>query len=172
MRINHAGSGVESQIRNSGHAHIAVVSTDVLHQPVDRVPRVGAFIERLGIRLGVEMRTDVDKRSLRGEPTPDVLQNEDELLVHIRIRQVPRAPRSIHRVGLQVVGRALEQDRILRSGSDVLRREHHGVQLHAVAHRDAVFVLGVALGKGVGLRLRIVRRNTRSTQGDPKEYQK
>ena len=107
---------------------------------------VGALVGVFGAVLHRLVRADGDVIALAHEPAADVLVDEDELLAREQFRgpQVRRG--TVDAVGRHVVARALHHDRISPAvGEDVLRDVDGGEQLHAVAHGDAVFELGVVL---------------------------
>ena len=52
MRIDHAGRGVKTGLRNAPHADLAGVSRDILHQPVDGVPGIRALVDLFAAPAG------------------------------------------------------------------------------------------------------------------------
>src|SRR5436190_10485547 len=90
MRIDHALRDLPPRPGNAPLADAAVVARDVLHQPVDRVPGVGAFV---GARRALYDRQMMDELSLRFELPARVLVDEDvalpgELVVRTEYRAV------------------------------------------------------------------------------------
>ena len=129
VRVEHRHEGEPAGIRYPEHSHAAVVVGDVREQPVYRVVRVGAFVDRLRV-APLAGRSEHDELALGRVAPADVLEREDVAVV--RERPVIAAQR-VAGVG-DAVGRAREDDRQrpLRS----LRHEDRGVQLDPVARRD------------------------------------
>ena len=129
MRVEHRHHGEPAGVRDAEHPHAAVVAGHVREQPVDRVVRVGALVDRVGDAM-VAQRPHHDEAALRGVTPADVLEREDVAVV----RQGPVvAAQRVGGVG-DAVRRAREDDGQRRVCP--LRHEDRGVQLDPVAHRD------------------------------------
>ena len=150
MGIDHPHRGVEAGIGDAEHADVAVVVRHVLHQPVDGVVGVRAFIEILRA-LGRIERTDVHVSALRAVAPAHVLRDEDELVLRQRAKRTGRVVVVVRAVWLECIRRAREHDgprlRI------VLGHIHAREETYAIAHRNAMLILGVMLGEpdGVGV---------------------
>ena len=147
MRIDHAHGREESRVRDAVHAHVAVVVAHVLDQPLDGVPGVSALVGVLRAGLGRLVRADVNKGALGGKAPTHILAHENKLLAHQPVTEA-RIATSIHRVGLEVVRGPPQEDRVL---AGLLRGVHHGEEIHAIAHRNAHFALGVIGLKPAGV---------------------
>ncbi len=153
VRIDDAGRRVEARIADAVEAHLAVVVRDVLQQPGHGVVHVLA-LDALARRALAVVCTAVRRHFLplpfRHVAPAHVLLHEDVAGFLEFARRADRLRHPVDAVAQRVlgihagaVGRALHQEGVaLRP---VLRHVDDREQLHAVAHRDAVFVLGVAV---------------------------
>ncbi len=133
------GDGREpAGIRHAEDAHLPVVAGHVLHEPVDRVVRVGALVGPRVPRLRGAVHVE---RSLGPEPPPDVRQHQDVAVEADALGVTPDAGRGVARA----VGRAFHENG--QRSRSITGRDDHGQQAHAVAHRDHGFGARVS---GVG----------------------
>ena len=147
--VDRGHRGVEARVRDAPDPDLAVVEADALQEPLDRVPGVARLVHVLRALGGVE-GPHVHELALRHEAAPHVLVDEDEPLLRRRFRGAHAVGVGVAPVGRDAVGRAVEQDRIPLGATGVLRDVDGGEQLHPVAHRDAVLVLGEARPHGIG----------------------
>ena len=166
MGIDHPRRRIKTEVGNAGHADVAVVAANVMDQPLNGVPGVGALVDGTRVGLCVQVRADVNELTLRGESTANILQNENELLVYVGVGQVTRPSSGVDGVGLQVVRGSLEQNRILGSGCCVLGGVNQREKLHAVPHGDAVFVLRVPCCERIRLCRCVIGRGTEEEWAD------
>ena len=139
--IDHAGRRVEARVRNSPLADAAVVARHIFHEPIDRVPRVAGFVDVAGAPLVGDVRPNVDEFAFRHPAAAHILRHEDVPLVG-KLAARPQSRRIfVHSVRPAAVGRADHQERILFRC--VLGHVDGGVQPHAVAHRNHVFIFRV-----------------------------
>ena len=130
---------VETRIRHAQDSDPAVVVRDVLDQPLDRVPRIAAFVDVLGPLFVRIVWAHIHELALAHVAAADVLEGQyvarvDEVGVHPHGEVEP-----VLSAGLNVVRGAPQQDRIrLRR---VLRDVERGEQTHPVPHRDMDFRL-------------------------------
>ena len=139
--IDHPGRRVEARIGDPPHADPAVVVGHVLDQPIDRVVGVRALVDVGGLLLAVAMRPHVLELALRHPSAADVLVGDDIAVAAEGRRWADVRLVGVLAIRLDPVRRAQQHHRIpmpLLLG-DVDRRE----QPDPVAHRDAVFILGV-----------------------------
>ena len=141
MRVDHSHRRVEAGIGDAPLPRLAVVVGDVLHQPVDRVVGVAAFVDVFRAVLYGHVRTHVDELALRTHASANILVGEDEQVFGELTRRPDAGLVGIHAIGPHAVGSAEEHDRVrLR---DVLGSVHGCEEPHAIPHRDHVLVLGV-----------------------------
>ena len=77
MRVDHAGIRVEAGIRDTGHAHLAVMTRHVLDKPIDGVEGVRSLIHILRSIFARNIGSHVDILPFGHPPTAHVLVNED-----------------------------------------------------------------------------------------------
>ena len=147
MRVHERHQRQEAVVRDPEDADLPVRLRHVLHEPVDRVVRVGRVVHgrrvlrpvqrpvhhvvALGAVLAAHVLHDADVAAL-----DDRL---DRVVVAVEARAEVRAL-VLGRELVGVVGRPREENRhALRP----VRNEDHRVQLHAVAHRDLDLAPGV-----------------------------
>ncbi len=147
--VDRGHRGVEARVRDAPDPDLSVVEANALQEPLDRVPGVARLVHVLRSLGGVE-GPHVHELALRHEAAPHVLVDEDEPLLRRRVRGAHAVGVGVAPVGRDAVGRAVEQDRIALGATGVLRDVDGGEQLHPVAHRDAVLVLGEARPHGIG----------------------
>ena len=149
----------ETFVRAAEHSHLAVALGHVLHEPVDRVVRVGRMIDGARVQRSLE-RPGHHVVAFRPILAAHVLEHADVAVHHedlVALRQRPEHPRRWRplRSPRCVVGRT-RQDQWRLSGS--FGHDDDGVQFHTVAHRNH----DVALDVIVRLRrLGEVRRHIR-----------
>ena len=164
MRINHPHRGVEARIRNAEHSHLTVVARHILHQPVDRVVSVRAFVRVLRSLVRIE-GPHVHVVALRAVAPAHILRHEDEPVLRQHAERPDGVRVIVRAVRLQRVGRAREHDgprlRI------VLGHIHAREKMHAVAHRNAVLVLGIMLRQPERIRIRSRLRDARERSNEP-----
>ena len=146
MRADHPHRHFPSVPRDAPLAHAAIVVRDVLHEPVDRVPRIRALVR---LRRALHVRNVVDELALRLELSARVLVDEDVALSREFVVRAENGAVIVCAVRSDAVCGARHQDRIARRR--LLRRVHDREELHAVAHRDVDLALDV-------VRLHVVRR--------------
>src|SRR4051794_16689742 len=133
MRIDRAGGGVKTRIRDAVEADAAVVVWDVFDHPVDGVVGIGRFVDRCLLVLG-DLGSDLDKLAFAHPPPTHILVNKD---VSLSRKESVRPEARFERV-LAVRGhgiwRAVEHDRVTTCDL-ALRLVDSGKQLYAIAHR-------------------------------------
>ena len=112
--------GEPAGIGDAEHAHLPIVVGDVLHQPVDRVVRVGALVGAGGARVGRPVHVEA---ALRAVAATDILHDPD---VALDSGSAPGA-----------IGSTSHQDRERRGCAP--GRHDHRKQVDAVAGRDHRF---------------------------------
>ena len=129
MRIEHRDDGEPTRVRHAHHPDAPVVVRDVLDEPLDRVVRVGALVDRLRILLVAHLAEHHELPFGLVSPA-DVLVHEDVAVARqLGVRAAER------RLGaLDAVGRADHDDREI--AGEAARDEDVRVQLHPVAHGD------------------------------------
>ena len=172
VRINDARGSVKPGIRNSPDSHLAVVIGHVLQQKLNRVIGVGAVVHILARFLDVHVRMHFHKFAFGEISSSYILIDEDVIGLFKLFGWSQVFLVLVFAIGTNAVGRAIHENRMrLRS---VLGHISGGEQFLAVAHRDAVLVLGVMRLDVVFLRLRRVLRFCRagSRQRAQCEHQK
>ena len=137
MRIEHPHRRGPSIVGHTKHANAPIVFRHVRQQPLDRVVRIGAFVDRILRSVQRPRGTLHHECSVRLVAPSDIFEHEDvavccELLV---------AAAQARRLARNTVGRALQQKR--QWVDDVLRRKHFDMQRDTVAHRQVVRALHV-----------------------------
>ena len=156
MRIHQRHQRQEAIVGDAQKSNLAVAFRNILHQPVDGVVSVRSVIHRRGILRPVQ-RPVHDVVALRAVLAAHVL---DDHIGRIVVALQDRTQVRTLRVAGQPVGvvrRAGQQD---GSAMGALGQQDHGVQLHAVPHRDHRLALAVieAIG-GLGkLRRNLARK--------------
>ena len=146
VRVHQRHRHHHAVVAGPDHADAAVRFGHMLHQPVDRVIGVGRVIDLGGI-VGAAQRAFVDVFAARSVFATHILIDADiavgeEHRVRSAHRHVGIGAAVLHRA-FGIVGRAFEQyRRVVRA----LHHHDHGMQLHAVAHRDIDHALDVVEG--------------------------
>ncbi len=152
MRIDDAGSGVEARVADAPDAHLAIVVRDVLEQPGDCIVHVVALaaLPLGGCRLAVRGHFLPD--AFGHIAAPHILAHEDVAGFFKFARWAQRFGQPVHAVAQLAFGAhagavrgALHQERV--AARAVLRHVDDREQLHAVTHRDPVFVLGIGFAR-------------------------
>ena len=157
MGVDHAPHRLRARIRNAPLADAPVVVRDVLHEPVDRVVGVRAFVRRFG---GLRLRQDRphhDELALGSKLPAHVLIHEDELLCRKRRRGTERRAVRVGPVRRRSVRRPMQHERV--RCRRILWRIDDGEQLHTVPHRH--HVLAFYIGRANLLRGRRLLREGR-----------
>ena len=147
VRIDQGHERQEAVVRNADDADLSIAFRDVLHEPVNRVVRVGGVID--GRRILRTAQRSVHHVIALGSVLPahvlddaDVAARDDDVcgvVVALQDRAEVRAVRVTREI-VRVVRRARQQDgSVLRA----LWYKDHGVQPDAVAHRDHHVPLGI-----------------------------
>jgi hypothetical protein len=158
VRVEQGHGHRPAVVGRADHADVAVRFLDVLHQPVDGVPGVGGVVGLVGLSGPIGGRVMM---YLPSEPYLPRMSCQTRMVLPSAQSLSPDHTASAMcgllsgREAVGVVWRALEQH---RQAVRALRDQQHGVQLHAVAHRDHHLALDVV---EVALRLLPVGRNVR-----------
>ena len=152
MRIEHRHHREPTQIRDAEHADAPVVARHILEQPLDRVVRIGALVERRGIARRAR-RALHDERPFGTELSAQVLKREDVAFVGQRLEIRDKVAGGT----VDAVRRALHDDR-QRCGLGG-RREDLRVKTHAVSHCDHHVADGEPVGDVRILQARERRRD-------------
>ena len=119
----------------------------------------GAVLDRL-------MRPDDHVLAFAHVAAAHILIDKDELLAREQFGRSQVGSILVDAIGRDAVAGALHHDGIRPVvGEDVLRNVNGGEQLHAVAHGDAVFELGVVLADELPAGSRSGSRRGRSRRG-------
>ena len=132
MRLDHGGVDEKAGIRDAEHADLPVGLRHVGEEPLERVPRVGGFVDALRVAT-IAWRAVHDELARRLVLAADVLEDEHVAVGHQLLEGDHDVLGAAPSFG--AVGGAREQDG--ERTARVLRHEDHREELDAVAHRDA-----------------------------------
>ena len=152
VRLESPHDGGPAIVGNAEHADAPVVARNILEQPLDRVVRIGALVERRGIARRAR-RALHDERPFGTELSAQVLKREDVAFVGQRLEIRDKVAGGT----VDAVRRALHDDR-QRCGLGG-RREDLRVKTHAVSHRDHHVADGEPVGDVRILQARERRRD-------------
>ena len=110
MIRQHTRRGVEARVRNAPDTHFAIVIGHVLHQPVDAVIRVAAFVNILWRLLIVDLWTHVGELAFRHNAAAHVLIREDIFLSGEQFRRSERRLIVVRAIGRNAVRRPVHKD--------------------------------------------------------------
>ena len=147
MAVDAGHRGVKAGIRDAVDAHSTVVVRHVLDQPIDRVVSIAGLVDLVS-SLVRNVRSNILELALAHVTAAHVTISED---VAFARKQLVRAEKSfvvVRPVRSDAVRRAVEHDWIFLFL--VLRFVDADKKLHAVAHRNHYFMLGVILFDVVG----------------------
>ena len=143
VRVDDSGYCVEARVRAAPDAHAAVVIGHMPQQPFDGVVHVRAFVDIQRGLLLRSMRRHVGELAFRHPSAANILPHPDVAGLEERFGLEARRGIFIGTVRADAKRRSHDEERVRRRG--ILWHEYRREELHAVAHRDAVFVLGVVL---------------------------
>ena len=159
MRVKQRHERRKSVVRDADDPHLAVRLRHMLHQPVDRVVRVGRMVHRRRIQRPVQ-RPIHHIIALAAILAAHVLHHADIPAVDNYVHGVVISiQRRIQVCAMQIVGQSCRA--IRRAGQQnagvlrAFRNQDDRMQLHAVAHRDHHIARRVVIA-GVG-RLQFLR---------------
>ena len=145
MAVDHAGRRVEPGVADAEQPHPAVALRHGAHEPLHRVPGVGALVHLAGGLAG-DVWAHVLEGPLAAVAAADILLREDEALTPVGLHRAARRSPGVGAVGGAAVGGALQQHREGAAASAglgaELRDEEHGEEARAVPHGHHVLVLG------------------------------
>jgi hypothetical protein len=140
VRVHERREGEEPVVGDAEDSDAAVRLREVLHEPVDRVVRVGGVVDLRRVQRPAEGAVH-DVVALGAVLAPHVLDDADVAPVDDDVRGVVVALDGGAEVGALRVAR--QRLRVVRSAGEEdrrplrpLRHEDHGVEADAVAHRD------------------------------------
>ncbi len=149
MRVDDAGRGEKSRIRNAPYAGVSVVVGHVLEQPVDAVVEIAGVVHILLGSLIVDVRPHLDECTFRHITPAHILEDENvSRLVEVR-RRAELLTELIHSIRTHAVRGSIDQKRV--GAGTILGHVYRGEEAHAIAHGDSVLVLGVVF-LGIVLR--------------------
>ncbi len=156
MRVNDARRREKSGIGNSPDAGVAVVVGHVLEQPFNGVVEIAGIIDILLRLFVVDVRPHFDERSFRHITSAHILVDENVS----RLVEVRRRPKlfavQVDAIRAHAVRGSIDQKRV--GAGRIFRNINGRKQMHAVAHRDSVFVFRIVFLdielRRIGLALR------------------
>src|ERR1700730_3520696 len=141
MGIDNTCGGEKSRIGNAPNSSFAVVAGDVVQQPFDGVVGVGAFVDLSRRFLSIFMWCHFLEGAFGHIAATNILVDEDEAIALEHRRGAETSGVLIGAVGTNAVRCTDDEEGVSlgRVFGHINRRE----KLHAIAHRDTIFVLCV-----------------------------
>jgi len=144
MRVDNGGRGVEAGVADAGDADLAVVVGDVLEEELDGVVGVGGLVGLIG-GLVVDVGAHLLEDALAVGAATNVLADEDVAGLEQLLADAEAGwcfVLAVRGAAIRGAGHEKRVGALVLEGS-LLRNVDGGEEVDAVAHGDAVLILGV-----------------------------